>query len=82
MARLAVDFIPMQGNAIPEAGDTPVERDLYPVPEAAVRLGISPRTAWSLVYSGELATVWIGQRRLVPASVLAEYVQRLSASAS
>lgn len=78
----------MRGNAIPEGGDeataapTLVERDLYPVPEAAVRLGISTRTAWELVWSGELSTVWIGQRRLVPASVIAEYVRKLTEAAA
>lgn len=81
-ARRALHCIPMQGNAIPDVGDTPVERDLYPIPEAATRLGISARKTWDLVKSGELATVWIDGRRLVPATVLAAYVRKLTEAAA
>jgi hypothetical protein len=63
----------------PEIGDdsTVPERRLYPVNDVAVIIGISPRSTWDLVYSGKLATKWIGHRRLVPAEVLDEYIASL-----
>lgn len=63
----------------PESGDTVgvPERRLYPVNDAAVLIGISPRSTWDLVYSGKLQTKWIGHRRLVPAEALEEYIASL-----
>lgn len=52
-------------------------RLLYPVNDAAVLLGISPRKTWDLVYDRKLRTVWVEGRRLVPAEVLKEYVANL-----
>lgn len=37
----------------------------YPVPEAAVLLGIGERSTWTLVASGELVSFMSGGRRLV-----------------
>ena len=53
------------------------ERLLYPVNDAAVLLGISPRSTWGLIYSDKLRTVWVGNRRLVPADALQEFVAQL-----
>lgn len=74
--------IPMSGKTsqeAPESGNeaTVRERRLYPVNEAAVLIGISPRSTWALVYSGELQTKWSGHRRLVPAEALDEYIASL-----
>jgi excisionase family DNA binding protein len=41
-------------------------RILLSVPEAAALLGISVRFTWTLISSGELRSVRIGGRRLVP----------------
>lgn len=59
-----------------EVPDVPA-RLLYPVNDAAVLLGISPRKTWDLVYDRKLRTVWVEGRRLVPADVLKEYVAGL-----
>lgn len=52
-------------------------RLLYPVPEAAVLLGVSRSKAWSLVYAGRLATKRLDGRRLVPREVIEAYVEDL-----
>lgn len=53
-------------------------RVLIPVwPDAARALGIGRTTMFRLVGDGEIETVMIGRRRLVPAEALREYVQRL-----
>jgi excisionase family DNA binding protein len=59
-------------------GDTtPYDRLLLPVSEAGAVLGVGRTMAWRLVQSGELASVRIGKRRLVPRAELEAYVQRL-----
>lgn len=45
----------------------------YPIPEAAILLGISEKTAWRRVESGALRTVRDGGRRLVPQEAIDEY---------
>ena len=39
---------------------------LLPVEEAARRLGISPRTLWRRIRKGEIRSVKVGRRRLIP----------------
>ena len=51
------------------------ERLAYPIPESAHLLGISPRGVYRLIESGELRTVKLGKRRLVPANELQRIVQ-------
>ena len=48
-------------------------------PEAAEALGIGRSTAFALVSSGELPSVRVGKRRLVPTAALREYAERLIA---
>ncbi len=50
---------------------------LVPAREAARILGVSERTTRHLIYSGQLESVQIGTRRLVPVDALSEYVSRL-----
>lgn len=52
------------------------EYRLYSVAEAAEALAVSERSAWRLVASGDLETVKLGARRLVPADFLDEYVAK------
>jgi excisionase family DNA binding protein len=52
-------------------------RVLYSKPDAAGQLSISERVLDRLIRDGELATVTIGRRRLVPADAIEEYVKRL-----
>jgi excisionase family DNA binding protein len=44
---------------------------LIPIPEAARLLGIGVTHAWELARSGDLPTVRLGRRRLVPIGALA-----------
>ena len=50
---------------------------LVSVEEAARRLGIDRCTAYELIAAGELDSVKIRRRRLVPVVALSEYVDRL-----
>lgn len=51
---------------------------LHDMEEAAAALSVSRRTAYELVKRGELKTVLIGRRRLVPTEALREFTSRLS----
>jgi excisionase family DNA binding protein len=46
------------------------------VPEAARRLGISPRTVAALVASKELPSRKIGRRRVIPVRALEDFLRR------
>ena len=54
---------------------------LYDIPAAAEQLSVSARVLERLIKDGEVDTVKIGRRRLVPAEALADYVERLRRSA-
>ncbi|RNL84314.1 helix-turn-helix domain-containing protein [Halostreptopolyspora alba] len=47
------------------------------VDEAAARLRVSRWTLYNLIRSGQLRTIKIGRRRLVPAAALAECIAAL-----
>ncbi|MBI4345925.1 MAG: excisionase family DNA-binding protein [Elusimicrobia bacterium] len=49
---------------------------LISVEEAGKRLGVGRTFAYELVASGELPSVKLGRRRLVPVAALSEYVDR------
>jgi len=44
---------------------------LFSVPDAASQLSVTARHLWNLVAKGEIRTVSLGRRRLIPASELA-----------
>ena len=46
------------------------------VPEAARRLGVSPRTVATLVACNELPSRKIGRRRVIPIRALEEFLRR------
>ncbi|WP_063129353.1 helix-turn-helix domain-containing protein [Nocardia fusca] len=50
---------------------------LHPIPVACQRLGIGRSGLYDLMNSGELHSVKIGRRRLVPESAIADYIARL-----
>lgn len=52
-------------------------RLLLSVPEAAAALGVARSGVYSLISSGELATVKLGRRRLVPVAALQSFVAAL-----
>lgn len=53
---------------------------LYSLDAAAAWLSVGKRKVEELVHDGELETVQIGRRRLVPAESLTDYVERLKAA--
>jgi len=55
-------------------------RLLYDKTEAAEQLSISVRVLDRLIADGEVSSVLIGRRRLVPADALSDYVKRLEAA--
>lgn len=56
----------------------PVKR-AYTLDEAAQSLGIKRSLLYSLIRTGEIASILIGARRVVPATALDAYLQRLCA---
>lgn len=60
-----------------ESVDQQRQRLLYSVPDAAQQLSVSPRVLERLIKDGEVESVKIGRRRLVPNEVLLDYVARL-----
>jgi excisionase family DNA binding protein len=54
---------------------------LYRVDEAADALRLSRSVVYELIRSGQLRTVKVGRRRLVPVPALAEYVDSLGPAA-
>jgi excisionase family DNA binding protein len=51
-------------------------------PDAAAALGVGRTKAFELVATGELRSVRLGRKRMVPASAIPEYVDRLVAEQS
>jgi excisionase family DNA binding protein len=56
-----------------------VEKLLYSITEGAPILGVGRTTAYQLVADGEIETVKVGSRRLIPAQALSDFVNRLRA---
>jgi len=52
-------------------------RDLYPVSEAAHRLGVTPRKIYFLMSEGRIPSVRLDGRRLIPAKALADFIAQL-----
>lgn len=53
------------------------DRLLHAIPDAAEKLSVSPRVLERLIHDGEVETVKIGRRRLVPDEALTDYIERL-----
>jgi excisionase family DNA binding protein len=51
---------------------------LLPVDDAAAALGLGRSTVYKLIGSGELFTVRVGARRLVPEAAVDAYIVRLT----
>ncbi len=60
-----------------EKADGGASRDLYPVNDAAYRLGVTPRKVWTLIREGRIRTKRLDGRRLIPADALAEFIASL-----
>ncbi|GAB4087026.1 hypothetical protein GCM10028784_36560 [Myceligenerans cantabricum] len=68
----------MSTDSTPAAPIVPV---VYRVEEAAQALRISRCTAYELIRSGELRSVKIGARRLIPVAAVTEYIETLRSAA-
>jgi excisionase family DNA binding protein len=55
---------------------------LHPVDDTCTILGIGKSQTWELIARGELESVKIGRRRLIPHDAIVDYVQRLRAEAA
>ncbi len=58
------------------------DRLLYPVPEAAVRLGIGRSKIYELISTGSLESVKLGKSRLIPAEAIERFVADLRLTAA
>lgn len=58
-----------------------MSRLLYEIPDAATELSVSARTLARLISDGEVESVKVGRRRLVPHDALVDYIERLRKSA-
>jgi excisionase family DNA binding protein len=66
----------------PEATPADVIPVVYRVEEAAKALRVSRDSIYELIRSGQLRTIKVGARRLVPVTALTEYVESCLGSAS
>lgn len=64
----------MKNEAMPK-GRRPVERLAYTVEEAAEALGVSRSVMYTLIHREDFPTIKIGNRRLISAALLAEWVE-------
>jgi excisionase family DNA binding protein len=53
-----------------------IERAAFSMLEVSQQLGISQRTTWTLVHDGQLPSLKVGRRILIPAAGLAAYLER------
>jgi excisionase family DNA binding protein len=54
----------------------PTHDDALDVPAAAIRLGVSETGVWRLIRTGELDSLKVGSRRVVPSSAIDAFLQR------
>jgi len=59
-----------------------VDLTLFTIDEAAARLRVSRWSVYNLIRSGQLHTIKIGRRRLVPLDALTECLERLKEMAA
>lgn len=64
-----------------EISERPVQKLAYGPLDTCAMLGIGTTLFWNMVKSGELRTIRIGGRRLVPDSELRDYLARKIAEA-
>jgi len=57
---------PDNGKTLPELAEVVPVREIYPVADVAILLGVSTRKVWTLIDQGRLKTLKLDGRRLVP----------------
>ena len=68
---------PTEAEVIPFSPNLPANSLVLTVTEAANALRIGRTNLYKLIRTGEIETVTIGDRRLIPHECLTEYVNRL-----
>jgi excisionase family DNA binding protein len=70
LAQVVTDAVreALEGLPAPSSGDV-----LIDVPEASRRLGLGTTTTKKLIASGQLRSVVVGRRRLIPADALSDF---------
>lgn len=61
---------------------TEQQAQLHRIPMACERLGVGRSTVFELIRTGELHSVKIGRRRLIPETAITEYINRLVAGSA
>ena len=55
---------------------------LHDIPSAVERLGVGRSTIYALMKSGELRSVHVGARRLIPEQAIVDFINKLDEAAS
>lgn len=55
---------------------------LHQIPSACSRLGVGRTMLFELIKNGELDSVRVGRRRLIPESAICAYIAKLTGSAA
>lgn len=55
---------------------------LHQIPSACDRLGVGRSMLFELIKNGELDSVKVGRRRLIPESAIVAYIERLTGTAA
>ncbi|MBE5451194.1 DNA-binding protein [Mycobacteroides abscessus subsp. abscessus] len=76
-ARIAALIVEAQASA--QAPVEPSVPTLFTVPEAAKPLRCAQSTVWQLLRAGELRSVRVGRRRLIPGDAINEFLARNAA---
>jgi excisionase family DNA binding protein len=61
---------------VPESSIVTLIKYLYTIPQAASSLGISQKTVWHYLATGELKARRIGRRKLIPRESLERFAAR------
>ena len=79
MAVLSTADVTVVGNGLQgdPTGARPEPALLYPIADAAALLGISRSNLYCLMRAGEVRSVRIGSRRLIPRAALESFVETL-----
>lgn len=79
MAVLSTADVTVVGNGLQgeSTGARPEAALLYPIADAAALLGISRSNLYCLMRAGEVRSVRIGSRRLIPRAALESFVETL-----
>jgi excisionase family DNA binding protein len=82
VAIVVMFLVSLYGRPAHASDEVPPARRLYSINEAAALLSVTPKHVYALAYDGQLATVKLGRRRLIPAEALDSFIAGLVEPAS